>query len=114
MKSIGGNTIAVIQTATVERNAIGETVPIWTDAQRLFGWLDLSGGDARYTSYNAKIQESTHIFICDYVPLADGIEAETARMLIRGRVYDITLIDNPMELGSGSHWEIFLKYTGGQ
>ena len=46
--------------------------------------------------------------------LAAGIQAENSRMTINGKVYDILLIDNPMEMGSGSQLEIYLKYTGGQ
>lgn len=114
MKGIGGNITAVIQTATTTKNAIGEQVKSWADAQTLKGWLDLQTGDSRYTTYNAKIQESTHVFIADYVPLADGIQAENSRMTINGKVYDILQIDNPMEMGSGSQLEIYLKYTGGQ
>lgn len=114
MKGIGGNITAVIQTATTTKNSIGEQVKSWADAQTLKGWLDLSAGDSRYTTYNAKIQESTHIFIADYIPLADGIQAENSRMTINGKIYDILLIDNPMEMGSGSQLEIYLRYTGGQ
>lgn len=112
MKGIGGNITAVIQTASYTDNDIGEHVQIWADAQTLKGWLDLSDGSAKYQSFNAKIQESTHVFICDYVPLAAGIQAETSRMTINGKVYDITLIDNPMEMNQ--QLEIYLKYTGGQ
>lgn len=114
MKGIGGNITAVIQTATTTKNAIGEQVKSWANAQTLKGWLDLSGGDSKYTTYNAKIQESTHVFIADYVPLAAGIQAENSRMTINGKIYDVLLIDNPMEMGSGSQLEIYLKYTGGQ
>lgn len=114
MRGIGGNTTAQIQIATASRNEIGETVNTWEAAQSLRGWLDLSSGDSRYSSFNAKIQESTHIFICDYVPLFSGIEAENSRMIINGKRYDILLIDNPMEMGSGSQLEIYLRYTGGQ
>lgn len=114
MRGIGGNIRAVIQTATASKNEIGETVQSWTDAQSLKGWLDQLSGEARYSSYNAKIQESTHVFIADYVPLKGGISAETARMVINGLRYDIMLIDNPMELQNGSQWEFYLRYTGGQ
>lgn len=113
MRGIGGNVTAVIQTATVAENSIGEHVRQWANAQTLKGWLDLSGGDSKYTNYSAKIQESTHVFVADYVPLA-GIEPENSRMVINGKVYDILLIDNPMEMGSGSQLEIYLKFTGGQ
>lgn len=115
MKGIGGNTKAVIQVRTeTGRNAIGEKVLAWVDAQTIKGWLDLSSGNSGYTSFNAKIQESTHIFIADYVQLDSRIDAESARVVINGRHYDIMLIDNPMEMGNGSQLEIYLKYTGGQ
>lgn len=114
MKGIGGNITATIQMSTVLKNEIGEHIKTWNDAQMLKGWLDLSSGDSKYTTYNAKIQESTHLFICDYVPLKEGVKAENSRMLINGKVYDILLIDNPMELGSGSQLEFYLKFTGGQ
>ena len=109
---IGGNIQAVIQVRTGStQNIIGESVQSWKDTQTITGWLDLSSGEAGYNTYNAKIQESTHIFLCDYVPLHKDITAESARMLINGKVYDILLIDNPMEMNQ--HYEIFLKYTGG-
>ena len=114
MKGIGGNITAKIQTATITTNAIGEQVKTWADAQTLKGWLDISSGDSKYTTFNAKIQESTHMFIADYTALNSGISAETARMVINNKIYDILLIDNPMEMGSGSQLEIYLKFTGGQ
>ncbi len=114
MKGIGGNLKAIIQTYTSTRNEIGETVKKWADKQSLTGWLDLASGSSNYTAYAAKVQESTHVFISDYVPLQAGIDAENARMIIGGKAYDIMLIDNPMEMGAGSQLEIYLKYTGGQ
>ena len=120
MKGIGGNTQAIIQVKRFSkdengkyiRDSIGSVVKQWEDAQTIKGWLDLSGGDSRYTTYNAKIQESTHAFIADYVNLDERISAENARMKIHGKVYDITLIDNPM--GLNAQLEFYLKYTGGQ
>lgn len=102
---------ATIQTYTGSKNAIGEMVKSWKDAQTLTGWLDLSGGNSNYTTYASKVQESTHVFISDYVPLLAEIKAENARMVIGGKAYDIMLIDNPMEMCQ--QLEIFLKYTGG-
>lgn len=112
MSYIGGNTTGTLQTAAFSVNSIGEQVPTWKDVLQLEGWLDLMNGSAGYTAYNAKIQESTHVFLCDYEELPQGIDAETARMIIAGKVYDVTYIDNPMELHE--HLEIYLKYTGGQ
>ena len=114
MKGIGGNITAIIQVPTIANNDIGENVKTWNDAQTIKGWLDLSSGEARYTTYHAKIQESTHIFITDYVALNPEITAETSRMVINGKTYDVLLIDNPMEMGSGSQLEFYLRYTGGQ
>lgn len=114
MKGIGGNLKAYIQTRTTVINEIGEQVPEWIDMQSVTGWLDLGGGSSNYTAFNAKIQESTHIFIADYVLLHSGITAENSRMIINGKRYDILLINNPMEMKSGSQLEFYLKYTGGQ
>ena len=113
MKGIGGNLKATIQVPTITKNAIGEHVETWENVQTIKdGVLDLSGGSSGYTSFNAKIQESTHIFIADYVKLNNKIQAEKSRAIINGKRYDIMLIDNPMEMGSGSQLEIYLKYTG--
>ena len=121
MKGIGGNTRAVIQVKKFAKDAdgkytrdnMGAVVRDWQNVQTIKGWLDLASGDSRYNAYYAKIQESTHVFICDFVPLDESIDAENARMKINGKVYDIMLIDNPMEMGSGSQLEIYLKFTGG-
>jgi len=114
MKGIGGNIKANVQVFTAAKNEIGENVQTWADVQNIKGWLDLQSGDSKYSTYHAKIQESTHIFIADYVPLDSRIKAENARMVINGNRYDIMLIDNPMELKTGSQLEFYLKFTGGQ
>ena len=109
---IGGNITASIQISTTTKNAIGESVKEWQEVQSIKGYLDLSDGDSKYTTYNAKIQESTHIFISDYVALDSRINAENSRMVINDKRYDVLLIDDPMELHR--QLEIYLKYTGGQ
>ena len=109
---IGGNTTGIIQISTATRNEIGEAVQSWEDAQTLTGWLDLSSGDSKYTTYNAKMQESTHVFVADYVPLDAAIKAENSRMVVNGGRYDVMLIDDPM--GLHKQLEVYLKYTGGQ
>ena len=114
MKGIGGNLAATIQVPTITKNVIGETEQTWLDVQTIKGWLDLSSGNSGYANYNAKIQESTHIFIADYVKLNSKIQAENSRAIINSKHYDVMLIDNPMEMGNGSQLEIYLNYTGGQ
>lgn len=119
---IGGNTTAILQVKTVTgENSLGEAIKEWQDVPiimpgrnepGLFGFLDFSGGDSKYSTYNAKIQETTHIFISDYVPLDASVKAENSRLLVNGGRYDIMLIDDPM--GLHKQLEIYLKYTGGQ
>lgn len=109
---IGGNTIAEIKVRSTCRNRIGEAEETWTTVQSIKGFLDLQSGDSNHTSYNAKVQESTHIFIADYVPLDERIKAETSMIVVNGGKYDVMLIDDPM--GLHKHYEIYLKYTGGQ
>ena len=109
---IGGNTTATIQILAATKNEIGETVEDWETVQEVLGFLDLSAGDSKYTSYNAKIQESTHIFIADYKELDTSIRAENSRIIVNDSVYDVMLIDDPMNLHK--QLEIYLKYTGGQ
>lgn len=105
---IGGNIEAVIQqkrgSAT---NAIGEKTHTWVDLRSIRGWLDLSTGDSKYT-HDAKLQESTHIFICDYVAIDRNVEDK--RLKVNGNIYDVLLIDDPMELHQ--QLEIYLKYLG--
>ena len=112
MKRIGGNITATVQTKTSAKNSIGENVLTWTDTFSVLGWLDLSSGDSKYTNFNAKIQESTHIFLCDYTSGFESVTAESARMVINNLLYEILLIDNPMEMNE--HQEIYLRYIGGQ
>lgn len=109
---IGGNKTGQIQLRSSKKNIIGEYEAIWEDVQAIIGWLDLSSGDSKYTSYNAKIQESTHVFVADYKPLDSRIKAENSRMVVDGKIYDVMLIDDPMEMHQ--QLEIYLKYTGGQ
>lgn len=105
---IGGNIEAVLQLKNEsEANSIGEKVPTWSDAITLRGWLDLSGGDSKYT-YDAKLQESTHIFICDFIAI--DRKADNKRLKVNGNIYDVLLIDDPMELHR--QLEIYLKYVG--
>ncbi len=109
---IGGNIEGTFQISTTTKNEIGEAVKSWADVQMITGWLDLQSGDSKYNTYNAKLQESTHVFVADYVELDSRITAENSRMVIGGKVYDVLLIDDPMELHK--QLEISLKFTGGQ
>lgn len=109
---INGNTEAMIQIRTTEKNELGEAVENWADVQIITGWLDFQGEQTERTKFNTKLQESTHVFVSDYYELDSRIKAENSRMVIDSKNYDIMLIDDPM--GLHRQLEIFLKYTGGQ
>ena len=105
---IGGNTTAILQQkSTSETNSIGEKVHAWEDVATLQGWLDFSGGDNKYT-YDAKLQETTHVFITDYSAI--DMEAKNKRLIVNGKIYEVLYIDDPMDLHQ--HLEIMLKYVG--
>lgn len=106
---IGGNIEARLQQKNSSgTNSIGERIQEWSDCHIFTaGWLDLSNGDSKYT-HDAKLQESTHIFITDYVPIDRN--ANDKRLVVNGVIYDVLLIDDPMELHQ--HLEIYLKYVG--
>lgn len=109
---IEGNKKAELQIKSTTKNGIGENIKSWETIHTIKGWLDLSSGDSKYITYNAKIQESTHMFLCDYFKLDEKVKAENSRMVIDDKRYDVMLIDDPMELHQ--HYEIYLKFTGGQ
>lgn len=106
---IGGNIKAMLQQKSESKaNTIGEQIHEWSDYHHFqHGWLDLSTGDSKYT-HDAKIQESTHIFITDYTPI--DRKSENKRLVVNGVMYDVLLIDDPMELHQ--QLEIYLKYVG--
>lgn len=109
MKRIGGNCTALIQVKNgTGRNSVGERVNGWTNLREVVGFLDLMNGDSRYTNYNAKLQESTHVFICDWFEF--NYKVQEVRLVVNGKTYDVTMIDDPMELHQ--HLEILLKFVG--
>lgn len=106
---IGGNIEVVLQQKNRSvANEIGERIQEWSDVKRLSGWLDLQTGDSKYSNFSAKLQESTHIFLCDYVAI--DRTANDKRLVVNGTVYDVLLIDDPMELHQ--QLEIYLRYVG--
>ena len=109
---IGGNTIAVLQVSASTKNKIGEGAKSRDTLDETTDFLALSSGDSKYTSYDAKIQESTHVFISDWKPLDVPIKVENSRLLVNGEVYDVMLIDDPM--GLHKQLEIYLQFRGGQ
>lgn len=64
---LGGNIDAIVQIKrTGAKNAIGERENSWLNVLKVRGWLDYASGEAHYSTFKAKVQESSHLFICDY------------------------------------------------
>ena len=107
---IGGNITAVLQTEITSKNSFGEIVKSWQNVQVLKGFLDFTGGDGSYKSnFKGTVEETTHIFICDYDEIASKAKPTQSRLIINGAIYDVLMIDNPMNLNK--HLEIMLKYN---
>ena len=106
---IGGNASAILQIKSNSKNAFGEINKDWYDYQNLVGFLDFTSGDGSYKSnFKGDVEETTHIFLCDYVELS--VETTQCRMIIDDKIYDVLMIDDPM--GLHQHLEIMLKYNG--
>lgn len=111
MANIGGNINGIIQTKTeVWKNEIGERERAWADSFNPVGWLGLQSGDSKYSTHKAKIEESTHVFLCDYHSGIYALADQDTRMIIKGNVYDVLLIDNPDEMDE--QLEIYLRKVG--
>lgn len=110
MARIGGNITAMVQVCTTLKNDIGEAGKKWVDTFSHRGWLGLQSGDSKYTNFNAKLEESTHVFLCDYYPGLYALADSDVRLIIKGFVYDVLLIDNPDEMNE--QLEIYLRKVG--
>lgn len=117
MARIGGNITGRFQTYMTHKNEIGEAEKTWEDVVSHNGWLDLQSGDSKYDKYKTKVEESTHIFVCDFnsalyaltIPDKEGT-VPNVRVIFKGMVYDVLLIDNPMEMNE--QLEIYLRKVG--
>ncbi len=108
---IGGNIVATLQKMSINNmNDIGEREVQWVDVTTINGWLDLMNGESTHSTYLSKVQESTHIFLCDYASDLIDYESKDTRLVINGNAYEILLMDNPM--GMCQHLEWYLKYVG--
>ena len=118
MARIGGNITGILQVKETARdekgeiitNEIGEAAREWVTACELLGWLGLNAGDSKYVNYLTKLEESTHTFLCDFSAGAYALADRDCRMIVKGFVYDVLLIDNPDEMDQ--QLEISLKRVG--
>ena len=106
---IGGNLDATFQVKLVTENELGEHIDNWADFITIKGWLDLSSGTSTH-SHKTKTEESSHVLLTDYHKTVRGLYLNKCRCIINDRIYQVTFIDDPMEIHD--HLEIFLKLVG--
>lgn len=108
---IGGNkTIKLSKKVREIENNIGEMNFKYEEVKSFKGFLDYVSGEIGNSNYKAPINESTHIFISDYIEITE--DAENLIAEIDNKEYEVKYIDNPMELNE--QLEIYLKLLGGQ
>lgn len=90
---------------TTGTNSIGEPIVNWETVHEVEGYLDLLTGDEANSS-NSFIEESSHVFMLFDVTV-DITNADRIYNPRSGLTYEITFVDNPMELNS--QYEIYCK-----
>lgn len=119
MAKIGGSiTGYILKKTSSGKNEIGENTEIWEEVFSPRGWLSLQSGDSKYSTHKTKLEESTHVFLCDYhsgiyalsIPDSATNTVPDCRMIVKGMAYDVLLIDNPDEMDE--QLEIYLRKVG--
>lgn len=108
MKKIKGNTLCTFYIKKSGGvNEIGEASTEWARYAEKYGIFDYSGGTTQ-RDYKVKIEDSTHIFLCNYFDMTKD-ESEL-RASILGTNYEVIKIDDVMN--KNVQYEIYLKQLG--
>lgn len=111
MGGIGGGSRAQFVRSSRSKNARGVSVESGAEpVAESIGWLDYQSGQASHQEGGAKLEETTHVFLCDYSDDIASLDEEGLSLLCGGRRYEVLLIDDPM--GMHDHIEVMLKYLG--
>ena len=86
---IGGNITATIQVkSTGNKNEIGEVITSYSDIGSVVGYLDFEqahSGMNGVSEYNAKVQDTMHIFLCDFSAWVAATQDAKMRGYKKGR-----------------------------
>lgn len=109
---IGGNVeLTVYNKLSYDKNEIGEVESSNSEGEKIMGFLDYISGSADLSKFHAKVEESTHVFICDYADKAWMFNSAVTKCNVTGYGdFQILLVDDPM--GLHQHIEVYLKYIG--
>lgn len=109
---IGGNVeLTVYNKLSYDKNEIGEVEPSNSEGEKIMGFLDYISGSADLSKFHAKVEESTHVFICDYADNVLMFNSAVTKCGVSGYGdFQILLVDDPM--GLHQHIEVYLKYIG--
>ncbi len=108
---VGGNAVAAVMRERKTKNAKG--VYVAGDPEHVMdvtGWLDYQAGQASHLAYQAKTEDTTHVFLCDYDDAFARLDLNGLYLEVEGRRYEVLYIDDPM--GLHSHIEAHLRHVG--
>lgn len=108
---VGGNVPADVMRERKTKDAKGLYVSGEPErVMGLKGWLDYQAGQASHLAYQAKTDDTTHVFLCDYDEAYAGLKTDGLYLEVSGRKYEVLLIDDPM--GLHEHLETLLRHVG--
>lgn len=109
---VGGNVAAAVMRTLKTKNQDGVSVLGEPEqVMELHGWLDYQSGQSSHMTYQAKLQDTTHVFVSDYDEEYASLSENGLSLVVGGKRYEVLLIDDPM--GLHRHIETYLKYLGG-
>lgn len=108
MGGVGGNLVAKVMRSETEKNVKGVYVsgeP--TQIMEICGWLDYQSGEVGHLAYQSAMQDSTHVFLSDYMADYAELSEVGLSLEIGSKSYEVKLIDDPMNLHE--HIETYLR-----
>ncbi|MEG0991347.1 MAG: hypothetical protein RSN88_10840 [Gordonibacter sp.] len=109
--AVGGNATAIVTRAVKSKNKDGIAVAGKPEKlMELTGWLDYQAGQSGHLAYQAKLQDATHLWLCDYDEAYAALPEGGLSLVIDGKPYEVLLIEDPM--GMHEHLETYLRYVG--
>lgn len=98
----------IIQRRTRQDDGIGGYDDVWVSFLEVKGYLDMVNGTDLNGQQNAYIEQSTHMLIIPDIPSEEI--TDKMRVAAEGKVYDITFVDDPVNVHH--HLEVYLTFAG--